>query len=315
MTQEEFKYARVREIQEDSPFYVSKLTRAILRHTNDGPELHVTLDRKEFLKAGPLDENNRSQDPWIKALTAGNNPGEEVMREALKQFSKGKDVPIATERHPVRWLGAGGILVIKDRSDLYVLLNKREGSAVWKDRFDANGGFSSSIEEMLSPISLAQRELGEELFIGSKPISDSKLQRIIPKRSWKVSMSFKRNFCEDGLIFTPDPSTGTLDFRIIEALKTKYIDSLTFGDRETIHAKDNSQIRTNRPTFVFRLVDILGIFSSPNMIVRPLKGFRNGIKMADEELLRYEISDSSITPTLKDLLLALKNDVDFSQLD
>jgi len=70
----------------------------------------------------------------------------------MKRYAKGADVAIATEGQPVRWLGAGGLLLVKDRYDMYAIINKREGSFVYSDYYDANGGLSSSVEEMLSQL-------------------------------------------------------------------------------------------------------------------------------------------------------------------
>jgi len=46
----EFEYTRVREIRKDTPFYVSKLTRAILRMTPMAKNFRSHLIEKNLLK-------------------------------------------------------------------------------------------------------------------------------------------------------------------------------------------------------------------------------------------------------------------------
>lgn len=166
-----------------------------------------------------------------------------------------------------------------------------------------------SIEEMAKPAKPALRELQQEILINGKPASEFRLEEIRPANAWTVKIYLKPvEFCEDGLILVVDPKTGTIDFRKIFLMKLKNIDKLKFADGETIHTRDNRELPGNRPIFIFRLRDLLQILN-PVMIARPIKGFREGEKISDQELLEYKISRAEITPALDAILNSLKNDV------
>lgn len=301
------KLERVTDLHEEAPFYVCRLTNAKLLHTPKNPKLVVTFERDQLLDPRPLDKNNHSLNPWIIELTSGGNQHAEFLKEAFADFEKGRDVVLADEEHPVRWLGSGALLILKDKSGEYAVINKRTGSFIWENRFDANGGLASSIKDMLYPRELGVRELKEEVKITARSGVgiNPKLREIKPKNSYDVEVHFKGQVFEtEGLIFVPDAKAGTLDFRSIYSAEVSDVRKLVLSDMETIVSKNGKNLPTSRPILIFKLKDLIKMYRGSS-IARPVAGFINGQKIKPSELANYRVKKGLLTPVLGGILNAL----------
>lgn len=301
------KLERVTDLHEEAPFYICRLTNAKLIHTPKAPRLIVVFERDQLLDPRPLDENNHSLNPWIIELTKGANRNAEFVQEAFAGFQKGRDVILANETHPARWVGSGALLIVADKSGRYAVINKRVGSFIWKDRFDANGGLASSIEDMLKPKKLGLRELSEEIKITAKSgvRIKPKLKEVRLKQPFDIEVHFKGQvFDSGGFILVPDAKTGTIDLRSVYTTEVSDVTKMVFNDTETIVSKEGKNLPTSRPILVFKLDDLLRMNKEDSAFL-PVAGFINGKKIKSGDLDDYKISRDLMTPTLTAILDAL----------
>ena len=308
------KLERVSNPHPESPFYVAKVTNATLSHGPLGPNLQILLNRKNFFDAGILDVNSRSVDTWTISLTGGRNPHAAFVQDALGKFQKGENTVLADKDHPIRWLGAGGLLLLSNGSETFAVINKRVGSFIWDGYYSDNGGLSSSIDELLSPTKLASRELNQELMINGRSIEHFSPVEVYFPNSCHVTISFKgQDFHETDLILVVDPKTGTIDFRKIFTLHFTDISALTLSDNETLHSKDHKEIPLHRPIFLVPLRELLKIMGSKSKAV-PAIGFIDGDKIPHGELGTFKIAENLLTPSLRAILETIKDDINFSRL-
>lgn len=239
----------------NSPFYISKLKSAFLSKGC----LEVFLDSKDFLDARPLDNNGWSKNKWIIDITNRKNPSANFLNNQLKKINSKNKIQIATDKHPLRWLGSGALLILKEKGGKkYAILNKRHLRSAWGGYLDANGGYSSSVPDMLSPNKLGLRELCEEVIIfknGKKVnLKKIKLKEIPLKFPTDVYIYYKnKKIVEKNLILIIDSKTATIDFRKIFELSISKISEYSLKDEETYFINQKSEINQNRNIFVMEL--------------------------------------------------------------
>lgn len=238
-----------------TPFYICKLKKAYLSKNT----LEVFLDSKDFLDARPLDKKGQSKNKWIIQITKRQNPSKNFLNKQLKKVTSEKPISIATQKHPLRWLGSGALLILRDKnSKRYAILNKRHPLSAWGNYLDANGGYSSTVSDMLSPKKLGMRELIEEIIIFKKgkniSLENENLKEVKIKNPVEVIINYKnKKIVEKNLILIIDSATATIDFRQIFELCVSNIGDYTFFDGETRFNKPDNEISQNRKIFLMEL--------------------------------------------------------------
>lgn len=286
------------------PFYVCRLRNGLLTCDGIARTLEVTLDRRDFIENIDLDDNGMSQNPWIQKLTKRKNPSSDFVRQQLNIYEETGKAELADNENPVRWLGSGTILIVKtSEGKEYLVLNQRHKSFAWGGFFDGNGGYSSTITDMLLPATLALKELQEEVIItdGTENIDFSLAKSTVLriKNPTRVIVHFSgQSFTTDNLKLIVDPDTATVDFRQILCLNIQNLDNLTFMDQETMFTNKNSQTLQERPILLFSLGDVREMFQDGKGII-PVKGFLGAKKIEEPELKNYFATKDTLTPTLR----------------
>jgi len=286
------------------PFFVAKLKQAILFRNGNSTILEVTINEKDFLKDLKLDQRGMSTLPWIIKLTKRENPSADFLEKQLDIFKETGSGILANSKNPVRWLGSGVILFLKTSAkDGYLVVNQRHKNYTWGGFFDGNGGFSSSIKDMLYPSKLALKELKEEMVIksGRKRLKHSSIpSKEIPiKKSTVVIVHFKnKSYKTNNLKLIVDPDTGTIDFRQIRQIYINNLNNLTFVDGEKRFINKKDQTLQERPILIFSLEDVKEMFQAKKSIV-PIKGFKNSVRIDETNLVKYRMTKYNLAPTLK----------------
>jgi len=152
----------------NEPFLLAKIKKAYIQKENKLTTIELFV-KKPFLSAGVLDKKGMSKNPWMKLITAGENPGKKYLNSQLKKFKKSKDkkkIRIATKAFPLRWASAGGILILNlPGGKKMVPIIKRAPFGQHPNKLDLPGGMSSNIADMLYLEKLARREINEEIII------------------------------------------------------------------------------------------------------------------------------------------------------
>jgi len=152
----------------NEPFLLAKIKKAHIQKEDKLTVIELFVN-KPFLSAGVLDNKGMSKNPWMKLITAGENPGKNFINSQLEKLEKSKDKKkfrIATKAFPLRWASAGGILILNlPGGKKMVPIIKRAPFGQHPNKLDLPGGMSSSLDDMLYPEKLARREINEEIII------------------------------------------------------------------------------------------------------------------------------------------------------
>ena len=235
------------------PFYICKLEDAVLNRNI----LRVTLKEKNFIKNVKLNNRGLAKNKWLELLRIGKNPSADFVK-------KNKKV-IADKNHPIRWVGAGSMLVLEDiNHKKFIVINKRHYLSTWPNHLDVNGGYSSSVEDMLHPDRLAMRELKEEVLI-KKNGKKAKIKANVLKLSKTITIdvSFKnRKYTTRNLILIVDADTGVIDLRQIVKMKIDDIKNYTFEDGETRFTGKYKEVSQKRKIYVIPLEKLTKMFKN-----------------------------------------------------
>lgn len=291
-----------------SPFYICALKKAYLSRKGDITTIEAFINRIDFLDARPLDVHGMSINPWLRLIMKGQNPSAEFLDNQMALFEKGNRVEIANGENPIRWVGSGALLILETKNrKKYAILNKRHPKYAWGGFFDANGGYSSSIVDMILPEKLGRRELEEEVVIFEKgqklPLKKMDLQIIRPKHQAEAVVHFEgQMFNTKDLILIIDSKTATVDFRQIFEAKIETLENLIFVDGEERFTNKRDKVFQNRPMLLFDLDDLKSSTVNPALKITPVKGFIGGREINDTENSQYELNQKLITPTLREIL-------------
>lgn len=297
-----------------NPFYICAANDITITKKIQGYNLNVNLppykDSKVYINGRPLDKNGFSKNPWIIKLTKRKNPSAGFIRKQLKLLDKLESVKLADKKHPIRWLGSGAMLIIRTAyGKEYAVLNKRHITSAWGGYFDANGGYGSSLTDLLSPKKLAIREISEEIkFISPKGINlkTAKLYSISLNPQTSVSVRYNnKKYISRNLALIVDPDTGTVDFRQVFRVNIKSLDELILTDGETRFANPHKEILQGRPILLYLLSDLKKMAGRPNFRPVPIKGYENKNEMDKLKLKKFAISNKTITPALTCILKSL----------
>ena len=276
----------------EMPFYICRLEKASLNRTGNATTIEVYLNSKNFLENVSLDETGMSTNPWIELLTKRKNPSRDFLKRQLELFEKGESVEIADENNPIRWVGSGALLILETADEKqYAVLNKRHPKFAWGNFYDANGGYSSSIVDMLNPDTLAKREVAEEIKI-EKRGNELKFDllnpsALLPKNPVQAIIHFKgQTFITDNLILIIDPETGTIDFRQILKIRLETLEGIVITDHEEMFADKTSKISQKRPILTVPLEELIAIRETNRVITLP----------------EFTITQELLTPSLKAIL-------------
>jgi hypothetical protein len=288
----------------ESPFYICKLDKAFLKHDGETTIIEAFLNSKNILMNLALDQFGMSTNPWIKTLTARQNPSAAFLTEKQKLFAEGTDVQIANEENPVRWVGSGA-LVILETSDgqKYAILNKRHKKYTWADYYDANGGYSSSDGDMIRPDFLAKREVAEELLFVQNdiplPIELLDPEIIQPKKPVTAIVHYKGQAVRtNNLILIIDKETGTIDFRQILKIKLPNLINLFITDREDMFVDKTNKASQGRPILLVPLNGLVEVIKK-DMTLIPFRVFATS---GDVNPYNYKITNNLLTPALRSIL-------------
>lgn len=255
---------RVSNEHKDMPFFICRLENAVLHYEKGKKTLEVFLERKNFIDTKDLDERGIAKNPWLEELRNGRNKNGSFVKGQMDLIGALKDVTIADAEHPIRWVGSGALLILKDRSGKrHAVLNERHPLSSWPGYMDANGGFSSSIKDMLLPGELGDKELNEEVIIkrdGKRiPITAKPLK--FPGSTTAVVHFKGQVFTTPDLILVVDAETGVIDFRRIVEMEIDDIKNFTFEDGETRYTGKNEEVLQGRKIFTMT-VDRLLVYKS-----------------------------------------------------
>lgn len=143
----------------------------VVKEENGRLLYEVFLDRKNSIPGmTSFGEPAHTENAWLNSLLHGRNPGHTYMAEILndvKLSQAGEVFRLATSEYPMRWLGAGGVVIIKDLKNgkKIVPLTRRANNTYYPNAFDAQGGLSESILDWGFPRRVAFRETVQELGI------------------------------------------------------------------------------------------------------------------------------------------------------
>jgi hypothetical protein len=155
---------------EYKPFLIAKVSEVFVQKGNDGEKIYdIYLSRNEFVAEKGLDDNGLSVNTWLQLLTSNRNPGADFVKRQISSLDKShpnERVQIASNEFPLRWAGAGVLLVIETPdAQKYAVVNIRHKYAFHGGKLDANGGVSDSLMDWLTPGFLGFRELTEEIIL------------------------------------------------------------------------------------------------------------------------------------------------------
>ena len=243
------------------PFFICRLERAVYHTGSKENILEVWLNRNNFIDASSLDARGLAKNSWLEGLRVGKNPHAQFVKKQLER--RDGEIVIADGEHPIRWVGSGGLLILKDKKGgEYAVLNRRHPLASWPGHIDANGGYSSSVADMCFPGELGERELKEEVIIKQKgkriPLNIT--PRHIPGAT-TVIVHFKgQEFVTPDLILVIDSNTGVIDFRRVYEMEIGNFFDYSFEDGEKRHTGENIEVSQGREIFVIRLKNLISRF-------------------------------------------------------
>lgn len=152
----------------NEPFLLAKIKKAFTWKEGRLTWIELFIN-KPFLTAGRLDAKGMSLNPWLKLITSGKNPGKKFINSQLKKFNesdKNNKLRIATKDFPLRWSGGGGMLILNLPDGRKIIpIIKRAKIGQHPDKLDLPGGMSEKLSDMISPETLARREISEEIII------------------------------------------------------------------------------------------------------------------------------------------------------
>jgi len=269
------------------PFLLAKITEAYIWKKGKLTSLELFI-KKPFITAGELDDKGMSKNAWLKLITVGKNPGRKFLNQQLNKLEKAKDdqkLRIATTDFPLRWAGAGGLLILNlpDGKKLVPVI-KRASFGQHPGKLDLPGGMSGKLADLLYPEKLAKKEIGEEIIIsfGKKRHEDNELKNITGKFSThRLVIRYQNRIFNYEGICCLDSANAAIDTRNLFSLNLRD-NNFTIADGETYFDKNR------RPFFMHRkiyLIEYRDLFRIPDGKITP--AFRAVLKTIKKNDKRF----------------------------